>query len=74
MHYPEIKNQILADEVSLPNDTISHRQHTLIITEMVSSDLNEIFSLHSSDSYMLQNHEAGLNYIKMIKKTCEFAL
>ena len=39
MHYPEIENQILADEVSLPNDAISHGQHTHIITQMVSADL-----------------------------------
>ena len=46
---------------------------TSINTQIVSFDLNEIVSLPSSDSYMLQNHEAGLNYIKMIKRTCEFA-
>ena len=39
MHYPEIENQILADEVSLPKDAISHGQHTHIITQMVSADL-----------------------------------
>ena len=32
--------------------------------QMVSFDLNEIVSLPSRDSYMLQNHEAGVNYIK----------
>ena len=36
---------------------------TTINTQMVSADLNENVSLPSSDSYMLQNHEAGLNYI-----------
>ena len=41
---------------------------TTINTQMVSFDLNEIVSLPSSDSYMLQNHEAGLNYTKNDKK------
>ena len=39
-----------------------------INTQMVSFDLKKIVSLPSSDSYMLQNHEAGLNYIKKDKK------
>ena len=39
--------------------------HVITINaQIVRVHLNETVRLPTSDSYMLQNHEAGLNYIK----------
>ena len=47
MHYPEIENQILADEVSLPNDAISHKyMHNTENTITPETDIQRLADMH----------------------------